>query len=210
MKKVAVAIHATEDFDINVIKHLQNLDYIHVDVMDGKFVNNTMLNLDLFQVLNREFDIPIIAHMMVENPTQYIDKIINYVDIFLFHVEVQENIKEVIKKITDKKKSAGLVINPPTPISSLLSFLEHISVILVMGVNPGWSGQKFIEKTIDRVNELAAHKKQYQFEIDVDGGVNLENAKQLQNADILSSSSTILEAEDPNEVIKLLKTSDQN
>lgn len=210
MKKVAVAIHATEEFDIDSVKKLQNLDYIHVDVMDGNFVNNTMLNLDVFRILNESFATPIIAHLMVNDPSKYISEIIDFVDIFLFHREIEGNIKNIINKIQQNEKAVGLVINPPTPISSIESYLDAVDIILVMGVNPGWSGQQFIKNTIEKIDDLSTYKKHYQFQIDVDGGVSLENAYKLRNADILSSSSTILNAEDPNEIIRLLKTSDES
>jgi ribulose-phosphate 3-epimerase len=209
MKEVAVAIHAKQDFDIKQINHLKNLDYIHVDVMDGKFVNNRMMNLDIFRELKEHFDIPIIAHMMVETPSEYVEEIIKFIDMFFFHIEINENIDNIIIMIKKSKKMVGLVINPPTSLSSLNPYLERIDFVLVMGVNPGWSGQKFINETIDRVNELTKYKQQYQFKIDVDGGVNLQNAKKLFKADILSSSSTILKANNPNEVILLLKNSDK-
>jgi ribulose-phosphate 3-epimerase len=205
MKKVAVAIHATQDFDIVKVKSLKNLDYIHVDVMDGKFVNNIMLNLDVFEELKQHFDIPIIAHMMVENPSKYIEKIIKFIDMFFFHIEMNENIDDILIRIKEFNKAVGLVINPPTPISSLIPYMERIDFVLVMGVNPGWSGQKFIKHTRDKINQLASFKKQYNFEIDVDGGLNLQNVKKLNNADILSSSSIILNAKDPNKMIKILK-----
>jgi len=209
MKKVAVALHATNGFDINQIKNLENLDYIHVDVMDGKFVDNTMLNLDIFKALKENFEIPIIAHMMVQDPLQYIDKIIDNIDAFLFHKEIQAPISKIIEAVKIHKKKVGLVINPPTEVSSLLPYLDQIDFVLIMGVNPGWSAQKFIDTTIEKVNELSAYKKEFNFEIDVDGGVNLENASKLLNADILSSSSTILKAENPNQTIMLLKNSDK-
>ncbi len=210
MKKVAVALHATDGFDINQVKNLENLDYIHVDVMDGKFVNNTMLNLDIFKALKKNFDIPIIVHMMVEDPLQYIDKIIDYIDAFLFHKEIKSPISKIIETVKTHKKKVGLVINPPTEVSSLHPYLDQVDLVLIMGVNPGWSGQKFIQSTIEKVNELSNYKKKFNFEIDVDGGVNLENALKLSNADILSSSSTILKAENPNQTIMLLKNSDKN
>lgn len=209
MKKVAVAIHATEDLDLEMIENLQNLDYIHVDVMDGKFVNNTMLNLDVFKQLHENIDLPIIAHMMVEDPENYIDKIIDNIDAFLFHVEIKGNIEAIIGQVKKHGKQVGLVINPPTDVSDLTPYLEMVDFILIMGVNPGWSGQKFIPSTIEKLNELAENKSHYSFEIDVDGGVNLQNAKSLVNANIVSSSSTILKAEDPDAVISLLKRSDQ-
>jgi len=207
MKKVAVAIHATQDFDINSILNLENLDFIHVDVMDGLFVNNKMLNLDIFQTLKENFTIPIIAHLMVKDPIEYIDKIIADVDVIFFHFEADGEILSIIKKIGTYHKKKGIVLNPSTPVSKIVPFLSELDFILIMGVNPGWSGQKFLPATIEKVNQLAKYKQKFKFEIDVDGGINLKNARKLKNADILNSSSTILEAPNPNEAINLLKES---
>ncbi|MBY9007027.1 MAG: ribulose-phosphate 3-epimerase [Candidatus Lokiarchaeota archaeon] len=205
MKKVAVALHAIENVNLDLIKKLINLDFIHIDVMDGIFVNNTMLNLELFKTIKENFKIPIIAHLMVKNPIDYIQKIIQYVDVFFFHIEAEDSTNLVIKELKKYKKGIGLVLNPPTPIIKIVPFLEDIDFILVMGVNPGWSGQKFIPETIEKVNKISKYKDKFSFEIDVDGGVNLENGKLLINADILSSSSTILNAIDPNKVINSIK-----
>ncbi len=205
MKKVAVAIHATNNFDISSVLGLKGLDYIHVDVMDGQFVNNTMLNLNIFKLLQEHVKIPIIAHLMVANPGEYIKKIAEYSDGILFHFESEGTPHPIISQIKNHNKQVGIVVNPPTSISEIKDFLDQLDFVLVMGVNPGWSGQKFIPETIGKVNELAQFKTKINFLIDVDGGVNLENAQHLRNADILSSSSTILKAEDPNEVIKQLK-----
>lgn len=205
MKKVAVAIHATQDFDIKSILNLKNLDFIHVDVMDGIFVNNTMLNLDIFQTLKKQVKIPVIAHLMVKNPVDYIKKVIEDVDAVFFHFEADGDISSTLKIIEKYHKKKGIIINPSTPVSKIIPFLRQLDFVLIMGVNPGWSGQEFLPATIDKVNQLAKYKEQFKFEIDVDGGVNLKNALKLKNADILSSSSTILNAIDPNEVINLLK-----
>jgi ribulose-phosphate 3-epimerase len=207
MKKVAVALHATEDFDVNSVLNLKNLDFIHVDVMDGQFVNNTMLNLEIFKTLKEKVKIPILAHLMVSYPDEYLNQLAPYSDGIFFHIEIEMEKQSLINKIKKRGNKVGLVVNPPTPISHLQPFLGDLDYVLVMGVNPGWSGQKFIPETIEKVNELARLKSQYSFMIDVDGGVNLENARQLRNADLLSSSSTILKAESPNKVIKQLKHS---
>ncbi|TXT65288.1 MAG: putative Ribulose-phosphate 3-epimerase [Promethearchaeota archaeon] len=205
MKKVAVALHATDEFDINSVVHLKTLDYIHVDVMDGIFVNNTMLNLEVFKQLSNAFTIPIIAHLMVTNPQQYIEKIYEYTTAIFFHYEVEMDKSSIIRAIRKFDRKIGMVLNPPTPISEIIPFLKELDFVLVMGVHPGWSGQTFIPNTISKVKELATYKDQYSFEIDVDGGVNLENARKLIYADILSSSSTILKATNPNEVINSLR-----
>ncbi|MFX1363434.1 MAG: ribulose-phosphate 3-epimerase [Promethearchaeota archaeon] len=208
MKKIAISIHATKNFSPDILKGLEGYDYIHVDVMDGKFVNNTNNNLNVFKTLKETYDIPIIAHLMVMNPLDYIEKIVNFIDIFLFHFEINNDKHKLIELIKKKNKKVGFAINPETQISEILSFLDKIDLILIMCVNPGWAGQKFITNSIQKVNKLAEFKKNYNFMIDVDGGINLTNAKLLKNTDILSSSSTILKAKNSNKMIKLLKESD--
>ncbi len=209
MKKVAVSIHATENFKLDIIKNLRDLDFIHVDVMDGKFVKTTNLNLGIFKILRKNFDIPILAHLMVLNPLIYIDKIINYIDVFVFHYESDADKNKVINLIKENNKKIGIAINPTTKLLEIVPFLNKVDMILVMSVNPGLSGQKFISESIKKVNSLAELKKDYKFEIDIDGGINLENAKELINTDILSSASSILKANDPNYVIHALKNSDR-
>lgn len=210
MKKIAVSIHAIENFTVDILKGLEGFDYIHVDFMDGIFVNNRNKNLDVFQKIKEAYNIPIIAHLMVINPFDYIKKIINYIDIFLFHFEIDNKKDVIIKEIRKYNKKVGLAINPETNISEIIPYLNKIDLILVMSVKPGWSGQKFLMSSIERVNKLAQYKNKYDFIIDIDGGINLTNAKLLKNTDILTSSSTILKAKDPNKIIKLLRFSDEN
>ncbi|MFX1259944.1 MAG: ribulose-phosphate 3-epimerase [Promethearchaeota archaeon] len=209
MKKVAVSLHATEDFDPNIIKELNGLDYIHVDVMDGKFVENKQLNLDVFKLIKENYNLPIIAHLMVKNPINYIEKVIEFCDIFLFHFESNGDIETIIKKVKNYNKKVGIAINPETALPKIIPYLNKIDLVLIMSVNPGFSGQEFIWETPDKINLLFAyrHQNKLTFDIDVDGGVNPENAK-LINADILTSASAILKAEDPNLIIQLLKVSE--
>ncbi len=206
MKRVAVSIHATDDFDSDVIKELKGLDFIHVDVSDGEFTSFRNLNLEVFRILHEKYDLPIIAHMMVINPSEFIEQIIEFVDIFTFHKEVEGDIDAIIKKVKNKNKKVGLAINPDTDISEILSYLGSIDLVLVMSVNPGGSGQKFIPNSVEKVNHLREYKKKNNFLIDIDGGINLKNAPEL-NVDIISSTSAILNAIDPNKVIESLKYS---
>ncbi|MEJ2279076.1 MAG: ribulose-phosphate 3-epimerase, partial [Candidatus Lokiarchaeota archaeon] len=104
MTKVALAIHAKENFNIEVIKSLEGLDYIHIDVMDGKFVNNTMLYLEIFPQVKDISDLPVIAHLMVETPKDYLSKLKDFVDIFLFHFEITDNKKDLINLIKNQGK----------------------------------------------------------------------------------------------------------
>jgi len=210
MKQVAVSIHAIEDFRPEIIKNLEDFDYIHVDVMDGKFVSNKNNNLNVFPILKETYNTPIIGHLMVRNPFEYINKIIDYIDIFLFHFEIDYDINELIEEIRKYNKKVGLAINPETGISEIIPYLKKSDLVLVMSVNPGWSGQRFIPKTVKKIDQLAELKKKYNFIIDVDGGINLTNARLLKNTDILTSSSTILKAKDPNRIIKLLRESDES
>ncbi|MFX0037004.1 MAG: ribulose-phosphate 3-epimerase [Candidatus Hermodarchaeota archaeon] len=207
MKKVAISIQAIENFIPEIIENIKGYDYIHVDIMDGKFVNNKYNNLNVLQMLKEKYEIPIIAHLMVTNPINYVSRIIDNIDIFLFHFEIKYDKNKLIKTIRANNKKVGIAINPETEIFEIIQYLDKIDLVLVMSVNPGWSGQKFIPKILTKVENLAEYKKKYNFLIDVDGGINLINAKQLLNADILTSSSTILKAKDPNKIIKLLKES---
>ncbi|MFX0039503.1 MAG: ribulose-phosphate 3-epimerase [Promethearchaeota archaeon] len=209
MKKVAVSIHAKENFTVDVLKGLEGFDYIHVDIMDGIFVNNESRNLDVFQKINEAYSYPIIAHLMVVDPFKYIKEIINYIDIFLFHFEIDHYKDKIINEVRKYNKKVGIAINPSTDIKEIIPYLKRIDMILVMSVNPGWSGQKFLYKSIERLNYLAKYKNKYNFFIDIDGGINLVNARLLINTDILTSSSTILKAQDPNKIIKMLKFSDE-
>lgn len=208
MKKVAVSLHAKENFDPNIIEQLKGYNYIHVDVMDGKFVENKQCNLNIFKILKKNYHIPIIVHLMVKNPIEYIEKIIEFIDIFVFHYEFEGNIEDVINKIKKYKKKVGIALNPNTAIKKIIPYLNKIDLVLIMSVYPGWSGQEFILETPDKVNLLIAyrHQNKLKFQIDVDGGINPENAK-LLDADILTSASAILKADDPNLVIQLLKVS---
>jgi ribulose-phosphate 3-epimerase len=208
MKNIAVSLHATDHFNPDIINGLIGLDYIHVDVSDGKFTPIRNLNLDVFRILNETYETPIIAHMMVTNPSYYIEKIIEYVEIFTFHFEIERDINELIEEIGSKKKKVGIAINPDTDIMEIVPYLGSIDLVLVMSVYPGGSGQKFIPQSIEKVKKLKKLKENYKFLIDIDGGVNINNAKKLE-VDILSSTSTILNAKDPNNVIYELKHSDE-
>ena len=207
MKKIAVAVHANLNFNLDPLEGLVGLDYIHIDVADGKFTPVINLDLDLFRILKERFNIPIIAHLMVNNPFDYIDRIIDYVHIFTFHYEITGDKKALINELKNRKKKVGLAIDPDTTIAEITPYLDLVDLVLVMSVYPGGSGQKFIPHSIEKVNQLANLKKNRDFIIEIDGGINLINANQLK-VDILSSTSTILNAKDPNKVIYLLKYSD--
>lgn len=210
LKKVAVSLHAKEDFDPDIIKGLKGLDYLHIDVMDGKFVQDKQNNLEIFKILKENYDIPIIGHFMVIYPLKYIDKVIENSDIFVFHYESRGDIEIIINKIKIRDKKVGIAINPDTPFLKIIPYLNRVDVVLIMAVNPGYSGQEFLAVTTDKTNSLFVYRKinNLNFDIDVDGGVRPDNAK-LIKADILTSASAILKAHNPNSIIQLLKISDE-
>ncbi|MHA2127873.1 MAG: hypothetical protein ACW99E_21430 [Promethearchaeota archaeon] len=209
MKKVAISVHAQDNFDPQILKGLKDFDYIHVDVMDGKFVEPVNINLGIFRILKELYDVPIIAHLMVSNTQEIFNDIIDYIDYFIFHLEINEDKNSIIKKVKDKNKKVGIALNPNTKISELMPYLGEIDLALIMSVNPGWSGQKFISRSFRRVDKLAKYKKTHDFVIDIDGGINIENAGKLRATDILTSASTILNANNPNDIIQILKNSDR-
>jgi len=208
MKKIAVSIHAQDDFDREILRGLNDLDYIHVDVSDGIFSSLKNHNLDVFRILNETYQIPLIAHMMVNAPSDYIDQIIEYVEFYTFHFEIEKNKNDLIEIIKEKKKKVGIAISPDTEVQEIVPYLDDIDIVLVMSVYPGGSGQQFIPHSIEKVNDLYKYKDKHDFLIDIDGGINLDNSAKL-NVDILSSTSTILNASDPNRVISILKHSDE-
>jgi ribulose-phosphate 3-epimerase len=206
MKKVAVSIHAIDNFDPYILKGIEGYDYIHLDVMDGVFVPNKQYNLDAFKQVSSKYDYPIIGHLMVAHPKKDVEKIRNYVDIVIFHIEIEEKVGELINYIKRNELLVGLAINPQTQVSRILPHLDKVDVVLIMGVNPGYSSQEMIPNTPYKIAELYPHKNEYSFLIDVDGGVNLKNALLLKSADILTSASAILKSDNPNEVIQKLKS----
>ncbi len=206
MKKVAISIHAAEDFNPKIIEGLHGFDFIHIDVMDGLFVNNLNKNLNVFRVLEKKYRKPIIAHLMVKNPLKYFEKIYKLIDIFVFHIESEGDKGRIIEEVKNKNKKVGIALNPDTQISEILQFINKIDLVLIMSVHPGWSGQKFITKVLDKISFLLTfrQKNKLTFLIDIDGGVNPENAKFI-NSDILSSASAILKAQNPNFIIQSLR-----
>ena len=143
---------------------------------------------------------------MVDEPNKYYNRIIDNVDYFVFHYESKGNIEKMIQKVKKSEKQVGLAINPDTALTKIVPFLNELNIVLIMSVNPGWSGQDFIWESIYKVDLLCAYRAYMNmgFLIDIDGGINLNNAGFI-NSDIVSSSSTILNAEDPNSVIQKLR-----
>lgn len=185
-------------------------DYIHVDVMDGHFVPNISFGAAVMKSLNGKTSLPYDVHLMIENPDQYIgDFVTDQTEFITVHQEACVHLHRTIQNIKSKGVKAGVSINPATPVSSLECVLEDLDLVLIMSVNPGFGGQKFIPQTLNKVKELAAVKKErgLNFAIEIDGGVTLANAKEVMDAgvEIAVAGSAVFGAEDVVQRVKEFK-----
>jgi ribulose-phosphate 3-epimerase len=181
-------------------------DYIHIDVMDGKFVENVTEGIKMFKTARSVTEKTIDVHLMVENPQDYIDDF-EKADIITFHIEtVDENTAwELIKNIKSKNIKVGISIKPNTKLDRIIKFLEHINQVLIMTVEPGKGGQELIPDTINKIKEL--RKINSLIDIEVDGGINLDTAKIVKEAgaNILVAGTAIFKADNKNKIIEELK-----
>ena len=187
-----------------------NADWFHLDVMDGVFVPNITFGSPVLDIFKNYAKKPLDIHLMIVNPENYIDKFSSYnPDIITIHMEAVKDISAVLKKIKNLNIKAGLAINPDTPIKHLEPYINEIDMVCLMGVFPGFSGQKFINKTNSRLRDLKnlIESKKSKVLIQIDGGVDLSNVKELSRlgADILVSGSCIFKSKNPSKIIDSLK-----
>ena len=186
-------------------------DYIHVDVMDGIFVPNISFGIPVTEAIHRHATKPLDVHLMIVNPELYLDAFVKAgASIVTVHVEACTHLHRTLQEIKRLGVSAGVAINPPTPIELLTEVLEEVDLVCVMSVNPGFGGQKFIEHSYAKVANLKnlILKKGAKTQIEVDGGVSEQNAKRLveAGADILVAGSFVFKAADPIAAIASLKS----
>ena len=187
-----------------------NADLFQLDVMDSVFVPNITFGSPVLDIFKNYAKKPLDIHLMIVNPENYIDKFSSYnPDIITIHMEAVNDISAVLKKIKNLNIKAGLAINPDTPIKHLEPYINEIDMVCLMGVFPGFSGQKFINKTNSRLRDLKnlVESKKSKVLIQIDGGVDLSNVKELSRlgADILVSGSCIFKSKNPSKIIDSLK-----
>ena len=199
----------------NEIKRLEEggADMIHVDVMDGHFVPNLTIGPPVIKALKKHSSMLFDVHLMISPVHKYIEAYSDAgADIITIHPEATDNLKGSILKIKELKKKVGVSLNPETKIDVILDHLEQIDLVLIMSVNPGFGGQKFMPEVLNKIKELKKiqQEKKLSFDIEIDGGINFENSKIAieAGANILVSGTTIFKSNngDIKKNIELLKS----
>ena len=185
------------------IKRLEEggADMIHVDVMDGHFVPNLTIGPPVIKALRNHCSLKFDVHLMISPVHKYIEAYANAgADIITIHPEATQNLRESIKTIKDLKKKVGVSLNPESKIELITEFLDQVDLVLIMSVNPGFGGQKFMPEVLDKIKQLKKiqQDKDLNFDIEIDGGINFENCKIAidAGANILVSGTTIFKSND--------------
>ena len=199
MVKIAPSILAADLMDMkNEIELVDTngADYIHIDVMDGHYVNNIAFGPNVVKSLRAHTKKILDVHLMISPVQKFLDEFISVgADIISFHPDADQNSEDIIKKIKSANRKAGIAIHPKVSINEIFRFLDTIDIVIVMTVVPGFGGQKFMHSEVNKIIELAniRNEKSLNFEIEVDGGINNETAKTCKNAgaDVLVAGSYI-------------------
>ena len=196
--KVSVSILSNTLKPLDIVKELDktNADAIHIDIMDGKFVDNKTWTTSEIIKLTKHSNLPLDVHLMVNNPSKYIEDyaMLNTNNI-TFHYEAVKDVNKVINEIKDYGLKVGIAVNPDTDVKNIYDYLSNIDIVLIMSVYPGKSGQVFINETLDKIKELKDYivNNNLKTLISVDGGINDETGKLCKEAgaDVLVSASYI-------------------
>lgn len=201
---LALDVNNLENEIIDVVN--SGADYIHVDVMDGKFVENTTHWQAMYEISRKATDKIIDVHLMVEKPEEWISKFPK-ADIITFHYEAVnlETANLIIEKLHSLNKKVGIAIKPNTPVEVLTKLINKVDMVLVMTVEPGKGGQKLIDSCIPKIKEVRDINSR--IDIEVDGGINLENVSLLtsKGANVIVAGTAIFNAEDKKKVIEKMK-----
>lgn len=202
MKKILPSILSADFANLERdIKELESIgiDMFHIDVMDGNFVPNISFGFPIIESIRPKTDKVFDCHLMIANPENYVEQFCNVgCDMVSFHIEATNHADRVIQVIKNNGKKAGIVLNPQTTIESIKYLLPKLDYVLIMTVNPGFGGQKFIPEMLEKIEELAKIRedKGYNFLIEVDGGINIETSKACRDrgADLLVCGSFLFGA----------------
>jgi ribulose-phosphate 3-epimerase len=213
MVKIAPSILAADFSKLgDEIKAVEDAgaDWIHVDVMDGHFVPNITIGPGVVESIRKVTKLPLDVHLMIADADRYLKDFADAgADILTVHVEACPHLNRTLQAIQELKVRAGVVLNPATPLSSLEEVLLDIDMVLLMSVNPGFGGQQFIQSVLDKILNLKEIMGQFEhdFELEVDGGVNEDNAADVQGAgaNVLVAGSAIFKSKDYTKAILALR-----
>lgn len=185
-------------------------DWIHFDVMDGVFVPNISFGIPVLEAVKKYAQKPIDVHLMITQPERYIETFQKAgADVITVHYEACPHLHRTIQQIKDTGCKAGVALNPHTPVELLENVLEDLDMVLIMSVNPGFGGQKFINRTFQKLNQLSEMRDTLNKDllIEVDGGVNASNARKLldHGANVLVAGNFVFSSENPEQTIAELK-----
>ncbi len=185
-------------------------DLIHIDVMDGHFVPNLTFGPPVIKALRKIVNTPFDVHLMMDNPLDYLDEFVDAgADIITVHAEVLPHLHNAISQIKKKGVKASVALNPSTPLNVLEYVLQDLDMVLIMTVNPGFGGQKFIGKMVDKVKQLKdmASKNNLDLDIQVDGGIGIDNISKVYSmgANVFVAGSAVFNAPDPGLMIRNLR-----
>ncbi len=209
MKKISASFLSSKNIPVDLTKlNDTDVDFIHVDIMDGKFVKNKTMPFSEMKNIYKYTSKRLEVHLMVENPSKYIPLYAELnTECIMFHVEVEEDILKDLELIKSFSIKCGLVINPDTKVNELIPYLPYLDQVLVMSVYPGEGGQEFIPETENKIKELKELIKSYNLNIliDVDGGICDSILDKVEDADILTAGYYIISSDNYQEKITSLR-----
>lgn len=205
--KISPSILASDYANLqSELDRISTSDLIHVDVMDGHFVPNISIGAPVVASIKKVCNVPFDVHLMISNPLDYVEDFANAgADIICFHTECDSDVEKTVDKIISLGQKPALAIKPATPVDDVVKYLDKLSMVLVMTVEPGFGGQSFMESTMPKIE--AIRKINPDIDIEVDGGINPETIKiaSRAGANVFVAGSAVFKSENPAQTIALLK-----
>lgn len=210
--KISPSILASDYANLeSELKKIESADLIHVDVMDGHFVPNISIGAPVVAAIKKVCSVPFDVHLMISDPLKYAEDFAKAgADIICFHIESESDTAKTVDKILSLGKKAAIAVKPNTPIDGVIPYLDKLSMVLVMTVEPGFGGQSFMEGVLPKIQKL--RETGYEGDIEVDGGVNPETIKLAARAgaNVFVAGSAVFKSENPKETINILRNNAQN